>query len=136
MDACDFMERVILPRLRFIHPLEPVGTEFTVDSVFHEVESLKAETGATQCLTIVDFLGIWPVDESKFKTDTMVQKRQIEDLVEISHRCGPTITVSEIRKKQPGDESTEKESDDFMGSARSLYWPTTRWRSIASPTGC
>jgi len=121
MDACDFMERVILPRLRFIHPLEPVGTEFTVDSVFHEVESLKAETGATQCLTIVDFLGIWPVDESKFKTDTMVQKRQIEDLVEISHRCGPTITVSEIRKKQPGDESTEKESDDFMGSARSLY---------------
>jgi DNA primase catalytic core len=102
-------------------------SELTVHKVLSMVDALKAETGCSRILVVVDYLQVWPMpDEIALakRTDIEHDKWRIGELKSLSEALGddPVITISEARKPDRdggwGDELT-----DVMGSARGVYTP-------------
>ena len=98
--------------------------EPTLESVFHEVQILKAKTGASKVLVIVDYLQLWPIPDLKnLRTDLDRDKWQIGQLKSLKNLLGPedaVIGISEAAKVKWDEEMT---MGAVMGSARGVYSP-------------
>lgn len=109
-------------RFRLLHELEPEGFEATVDTVLNEAQDLKNRSGCTRCMIIIDYMDLWEVDESRFKTENQQDRERVKQMIKLRDKNNqdPIIVVSEVRKGEPGSEKWVTE-DDFMGSARKFF---------------
>lgn len=121
--AMEMMEQSILPKLHIIHPEEPAGFVFSVANVCNESDQLKQLSGCDNCLIIVDYIGLMPIDENRYRTDLAQEKKRIADLIAIRNHShsGAVLAVSEMRKKSSDQGVADRTSDDISGSARAMY---------------
>jgi DNA primase catalytic core len=98
----------------------------TAETILREVEKLKAKTGASKVLVVVDYLQLWPVplEQAKaIRTDLDRDKWQIGELKKLKNRMGAEDAVLVISEAKKEDWKEGLGMGSVMGSARGTYTP-------------
>jgi phage FluMu protein Com len=99
--------------------------EINCNKILKEAELLKAETGCTRCMVVLDHIGKLRVPASVEKSGQLeAEKWQMEEALKIREWLAgdPVLAAVEIRKgKQGGKSDDPVSSEDIMGSSRRAY---------------
>jgi hypothetical protein len=100
----------------------------TLEKVIDQANALKAATGMSRVIVLVDYLQVWPVPDTLSKTirsDLDADKWRIGQMKELRDALGgdPVLVISEARKPADSDEAWGGGMADVMGSARGTYTP-------------
>jgi len=98
-------------------------------TVINYVESLKAKTGTSKAIVIIDYLQVWPTNPNiRLTSENEIDKWRIGEMKRIRDAMNkeeePVIVISEARKPSNGKEEVwGGDMSDVMGSARGTYTP-------------
>ncbi len=97
---------------------------FNASTVKSMITSIKERTGCERIFVVVDYLQVWPEEESrKTRSDLEIDRWRIGQLKTISEFIGddPILAISETRKPDNKAEGWGLEVADVMGSSRNAY---------------
>lgn len=112
-------------RLTFIGRQDKVS----VESVVQAADEIKARTGATKAIVLVDSLNTWQPEE-KAVSDLRLDDLRVEDMLRLKDAIGAdsssenaVITINEIRKSDKNKKWAVTDLSDLKGSGSAAYKP-------------